>query len=166
MAFVIENKRGSFEVRESSATPAGPRSRTLATFRELTDDVIERARERADSPPSAEELRRKARKVGAPVAESPADSAAREVLREIARGRGPGPKLRALLLDELRNPDRGDRGEDPDSVVSASARSVGEWVGAPAAERGQVLQDLLTFSDALPVRLRPTRIAFPRLRST
>ena len=165
MAFVIANKRGSFEVRESRATPAGPRSRTLATFRELTDDVIDRARERADSPPSAEELRRKALKVGAPVGEPAVDAAARETLREMARGAGPSPKLRALLLDALRTESRGDRGEDSDADVSAGARSVSEWIGVPAVERARALEDLLLMADALPVRRRPVEIGFPRLSS-
>jgi hypothetical protein len=165
MAFVIANKRGSFEVRESRATPAGPRSRTLATFRELTDDVIEKARERADTPPSAAELRRKALKAGAPVGESPAEEAARDLLREMARGNQPNPKLRALLRDALENVDHSDRARDPEATVSASARSVSEWIGVPAVERARVLEDLLFMADALPVRLRPVEIGFPRLSS-
>lgn len=165
MAFVIANKRGSFEVRESRATPAGPRSRTLATFRELTDDVIDKARERADSPPTAEELRRKALKVGAPVGEPGVDAAARETLRELAKGQSLSPKLRALLLDALRTEGPGDRGEDPDAVVSASARSVSEWIGVPTVERAAALEDLLLMGDALPVRPRPVEIGFPRLSS-
>ena len=65
MAFVVRTKRGEFEIRESRSTPKGPRSRTLATFRELSDEVIEKARARAAKPPDAEELRDAARRAGA-----------------------------------------------------------------------------------------------------
>jgi hypothetical protein len=68
MAFVVPAQRGRFEVRESRSTKQGPRSQTLASFTELTDEVIEKARQKAAKPPSAEELRRAARRAGAPVA--------------------------------------------------------------------------------------------------
>jgi hypothetical protein len=67
------------------------------------------------------------------------------------------PKRRALL-NALSNDDRGDRPEDPDAPVSANARSAGEWIGVPVAERARVLEDLLLTADALPVRLRPTEM--------
>ena len=41
MAFVVPSRRGSYEIRESQNTPKGPRSRTLVSFRELTEEVIE-----------------------------------------------------------------------------------------------------------------------------
>jgi len=53
MAFVVPTKKGSFEIRESRSTAAGPRSRTLASFKELTDETIEKARARAAKPPTA-----------------------------------------------------------------------------------------------------------------
>jgi hypothetical protein len=69
------------------------------------------------------------------------------------------PKRRASLLDALREEGRrGGRPEDPDAPVSANARSAGEWIGVPAAERARVLEDLLLTTDALPVRLRPTEM--------
>jgi hypothetical protein len=40
MAFVTVRPRGTFEIRESAQTAAGPRSRSLATFRVLDDEVI------------------------------------------------------------------------------------------------------------------------------
>jgi hypothetical protein len=73
--------------------------------------------------------------------------------------------LRRLLLDALTNEDRRDRPSGPDATVSDAARSVGEWVGASAKERGDALADLLLLADALPLRRRPETIGFPRLRS-
>lgn len=71
MAFIVPTKKGTFEIRESRSTPAGPRSRTLATFQELTDETIERAQGRAAKRPSAGELREAALRAGAPVAAAP-----------------------------------------------------------------------------------------------
>ncbi|HEY6781477.1 MAG TPA: hypothetical protein VI111_11005, partial [Thermoleophilaceae bacterium] len=83
MAFVIATKRGAFEIRESHNTPEGPRSRTLATFKELDDDVIAEAGERADKVLDAEQLRDSARRAGAPIATPPVDRAARELLAQL-----------------------------------------------------------------------------------
>ena len=63
------------------------------------------------------------------------------------------------------NEDRSDRPTDPPAAVSDSARSVSEWVGASAGERGEALEDLLLLADALPLRRRPETIGFPRLKS-
>src|SRR6476661_8258614 len=98
MTFIVPTKRGSFEIRESHSTPAGPRSRTLASFRELTDETIEKARARAAKPPSADELREAALRAGAPVAPPPVDHAARDLLGKLAKGQRPDPMLRRLLL--------------------------------------------------------------------
>jgi hypothetical protein len=165
MAFVVPKKRGAFEVRESRNTPEGPRSRTLATFTELTDEVIEKARDRASQPFDREKLREAAIRAGAPVAGLPVDEAARETLRLLARGDKVEPMLKRLLLDALEREDRSDRPADPDALVSDAARSATEWIGASPAERGEVLRDLLEFADAVPIRLRPKEIGFPRLRS-
>ena len=66
MAFVVPTKRGEFEIRESRSTPKGPRSRTLATFKELNDEVIEKARAKAAKPPDAEDLRTPPGELGQP----------------------------------------------------------------------------------------------------
>lgn len=150
MAFVTANRQGRFEARESHATPDGPRSRTLATFRELDAATIEKIVERASRPTSREELVRAALRAGAPVAAPPVDEAARTTLRSIARGERPSPKLRRLLLDALND----------DEVASAV-----EWLGTSAQERGEALRDLLLLTDAVPVRRRPKTIGFPRLDS-
>jgi hypothetical protein len=166
MAFVVPTKRGSFELRESRSTPDGPRSRTLATFKELTDETIEKAQARAARPvPSEVELRQAALRAGAPVQGSAVDEAARKTLRLLANGKPLDPMLKRLLLDALEHEDRSDRPADPEALVSDTARSATEWIGADPRQRGKTLQDLLELADALPVRLRPTEITFPRLKS-
>lgn len=164
MAFVVPAKGGRFEVRESSSTPKGPRSRTLVSFRELDDSVIAKAREKARKAPDPAELRRAARRAGAPVARPPVDRAARELIAELAKGRRPERHLREMLLDLLRHGYR--EGADP-SPANEASRSVAEWMAATPGERGKVLVDLLLLADALPSggrRGKPLR--FPRLDST
>lgn len=162
MAFVVPTQ-GRFEVRESHSTPDGPRSRTLASFRELTDEVIEKARTKAAKPPSAEELRRSARRAGAPVARPPAEQAARELIAELARGRRLDPTLRQILLELLQNDYREDAQASP---ANEAARAMAIWMAATPAERGRALVELLLLADALPSggrRGKPLR--FPRLDS-
>lgn len=150
MAFVTAGRDGAFEVRESRLTAKGPRSRTLATFRELDTATIERVISRADKPPSPEELVQAALRAGATVAAPPVDEAARALLRSIARGERPDRKLRRLLLGAL----------------SGEGSSAEEWLGTSMGERGDALRDLLLLSDAVPLRARPRQIGFPRLDST
>lgn len=165
MTYIVPKKNGVFEVRESRSTPDGPRSRTLATFKELTDETIEKARARAAKPPSVDELRSAALRAGAPVAAPPVDEAARDLLRLIAGGGRLDPMLKRLLLDALVREDRSDRPADSSATVSDAARSATEWIGASARERGDTLRDLLELADALPIRPRPFEIGFPRLKS-
>lgn len=165
MAFVVPTKRGAFEVRESRSTPKGPRSRTLASFREMSDEVIEKARSRAAKPPTAAELRAAAARAGAPVAGAPVDRAARETLRLVAGGQPLDPMLRDLLLDALSPRSNGDLLDRASAPVSDAARSATEWIGASPERRGEALRDLLELADALPVRIRSEQIGFPKLRS-
>jgi hypothetical protein len=150
MAFVTPVRNGAFEVRESRATPDGPRSRTLASFRELDEATIRKVIERAASPTTREDLRKAALRAGATVAVSTVDAAARELLRSLARGETASPMHRRLLLEALGG----------DSMQAA------EWLGVPLAERGEALEQLLLFADAVPIRRRPATIDFPRLEST
>jgi hypothetical protein len=161
MAFVVSTKRGTFEIRESQSTPKGPRSRTLATFSELDEEAIERARGRAAKPIDAERLRTAARRVGAPTAQAPANRAARELLAEIGINREPEPKLRRLLSAMLGDP-------TGSSIIPADpSRAVAQWMAATPRDRGKTLVELLLLADALPHgdrRGKPLR--FPRLDST
>lgn len=165
MAYVVATKPGRFEVRESMSTADGPRSRTLASFRELTDETIEKVRSRAEKPPTAVELTHLALRAGAPVRGSKLDEAARETLRLLASGEQPDPKLRRLLADALSDQTGGDPSK-PEGLVSDAARAATQWIGVGVEERASALRDLLELADALPIRLRPQEIGFPRLRST
>jgi hypothetical protein len=150
MAFVTSIRNGAFEVRESRATPEGPRSRTLASFRELDEATIEKVIERAENPPTREALLQAALRAGATVAVSPVDGAARDLLRSLARGENPSPMHRRLLLEAL----------------GGESMQATEWLGVPLAERGEALEQLLQLADAIPIRRRPATIDFPRLDST
>jgi hypothetical protein len=156
--FVVATKRGTFEIRESRSTPAGPRSQTLATFRQLTDDVVEKASARAAKPIDPDRLREAALRAGASLAQMPADRAARELIAELGKGGGPEPKLRRLLTDML--------GDDPKAAVVPAdpSRAVAEWMAATPEERGKNLVDLLLLADALPSNGRVDQpLRFPRL---
>ncbi len=159
MAFIVPTRRGKFELRESRSTAKGPRARTLATFGELSDEVIEKAQAKASKQLEPDLLRAAARRVGAPVAPSPADRAARELIAELGRGARPQPKLRRLLSSML---DEGHRGAAP----TDPGQGVAEWMAATPEERGRSLVDLLLLGDALPHRgRRGKRLEFPRLDS-
>jgi hypothetical protein len=164
MAFVVPTKRGRFEIRESATTPKGPRSRTLATFHELDDATIEKARERAKKPLDATDLRRSARKVGASIRQPTADRAARELIGELGKGRTTDPALRHILLDLLQR-GNGD-GHEP-SRRNETAHDVAEWMASTPLERGKALVDLLLLADALPHGARRGKpLHFPKLDST
>jgi hypothetical protein len=165
MAYVVATKPGRFEVRESVSTANGPRSRTLASFRELTHEVVAKVQAQAAKPPTAAELTRSALKAGAPVRGPELDEAARETLRLMANGERPDPMLRRLLLNALSDRDQSDRLEDPKDRVSDAARAATQWVGVGVEERGNVLRELLDLADAMPIKLRPHEIGFPRLKS-
>jgi hypothetical protein len=142
MAFVVTKPNGSWEARESRRTPDGPRSRSLATFRELTPEVIERVQERASTPVDTGDLRRRALRAGAPVAESEADRAAAALLREAYFDRRPRPALVKLLADTF-----GGGGPQP---VSHEAERMKLWAGASGEQRAEALVELLDLGDALP----------------
>jgi hypothetical protein len=150
MAFVTVARNGTFEIRESRSTADGPRSRTLASFRELDGAAIQKAIERAEKPLGRDELIQAALRAGAAIAAPPADEAARDLLRALARGEAPNQTHRRLLLDAL----------------GGRSTSAAEWLGTTLEERGEALRQLLLLADAVPVRRRPREIGFPRIDST
>ncbi len=156
MAYVVAQRPGSWEIRESRATPAGPRSYSLASFHTLTTEVIQRAQARSSKPLDHDDLRRAAARVGAPIASSAPDRVTGELLMELAAGRRPRPALQRLLLDIL-----GDR----HGGTSDSARAATGWIGATPRQRGDALRDLLLLSDHLPRRRRPAQLSFPPIHS-
>jgi hypothetical protein len=150
MAYVTKARSGAFEVRESHSTPDGPRSRTLATFRELDAATIKKVIERAEKPPTRDALIEAALRAGATVAPTPVEAAARDLLRALARGESLSSSRRRLLLDAL----------------NGQSRQAAEWLGTSLAERGEAGRDLLLLVDATPLRRRAPEIGFPRIDST
>ena len=153
MAYLTARGDGRFEIRESIRTDRGPRARSLATFRELTPTVIATARANARGPIDDDELRRLARRAGAPVAESAVDSSAAALYRELSRGARLRAPLARLIAAQLHSSDS----------PTAAERAAGEWLGRSAHERGRALIDLLGLADALPARRRDPDLHFPRL---
>jgi len=159
MAFVVAKPKARFEIRESVTTPAGPRARTLASFRILTEGVIAEAASRAGRPFDAEKIRARAAALGAPRRSHDAAASARALVAQLRDGEGLPP----ALVDELRRVlprRRTDTPEIPDSLESAV-----EWIGADDASRGRALRDLLDVASRIPARPRPAASSFPRLSS-
>lgn len=156
MAYVVAKGKGTFEIRESRATSAGPRSRTLATFRELTPDVLQRAGERSSKPLDVAALQASAQRAGAPAAESASDRAAAKLLQEMSEGRPPRATLGRLLRDALAGAGR---------EAAANAEAAVAWIGATPQRRGEALVDLLLLVDSLPPKRPADRRRFPRIES-
>jgi hypothetical protein len=155
MAYIVARKTGTWEIRESRNTDAGPRCRTLATFRTLTPDVIERAMARSSKNLDTSELRKAARRAGAPVATSASDRAAGELLAQLAGGHRPRPLLGRLLAKTLSTD-----GSQPTDNAEAAA-----WIVASPERRGETLRDLLLLVDHLPRTRMLERPLFPRIAS-
>jgi hypothetical protein len=156
MAYIVARKSGAWDIRESHATDAGPRSRTLATFRVLTPEVIERAQTRSIKGLDARELRRAAQRAGATVAAPPSDRSAGELLTQLMEGHRPRPLLARLLVKALSADEHG----PTDNAEAAAA-----WILASPERRGETLRDLLLLGDRLPRRNTGERARFPRIAS-
>lgn len=161
MAFV-RRSGDRFEIRESTLTPRGPRAKTLATFRILSDEVLDKAASRGTRPFDRETIRQRALALGAPTAPPAAFEAARQLAGQLARGNRPAPALAAHLAGALAGATEAARGLD-------SIDDVAEWIGRPLDRRGRELWQLLELVDALPTepkRRRRMKPVFPRLVST
>jgi hypothetical protein len=156
MTYFVPRSTGAWEVRESYSTEAGPRSRTLATFRSLTPEVVERARARSTKLLDADELRKAARRAGAPVAAAAPNRAAGDLLSQLAAGHRPRPLLARLLAKALSA-----EGGQPTGNAEAAAA----WIAASPARRGDTLSDLLLLVDHLPRTRIPERARFPHISS-
>lgn len=150
MAYVVRRPNGAWEIRESVATPKGPRSRTLASFRRLGPGVVDKAVRRASRPTSADEVQAALEEAGAVA--SVADEAARALLAEVAAGRPPSPGLRRLVVGMLGDPPTHD----------LPGEGAGEWLAATEQQRGAAVRDLMRLTDRLPHR-PPGPLAFPPL---
>jgi hypothetical protein len=156
MAFLVARRGGRFEIRESLATPAGPRARTLASFRVLTADVLADAAARARRPFDPTKIRARARQLRAPERADGASVTARRLVAELRRGERPPP----ALINELRRVLPRVDHEIPDTLEGALA-----WVGVDDATRGRALRDVLDLASRVPQRRRPSKITFPRIAS-
>jgi hypothetical protein len=159
MAYLYCRRNGRVEIREAYATPRGPRSRTLASFKgALTEGHLDRAEAAASRPLDRAAIRRRAGELGVPVVRSDADAHARAL---IGRLRG-GERLDRLLAGVLREQLEGRESADvPDDLAD-----VIEWIGTGERERGLALRDVLRLYDTIarsrdPVR-EPEAERFPR----
>ncbi|MGH2905491.1 MAG: hypothetical protein ACRDKI_01835 [Solirubrobacterales bacterium] len=155
MAYIAKARGDNWELRESHATASGPRSRTLASFKVLDDEVFARAEQAASGPLDREAVERVARRVGAPVQAQPADSAVRALLRALDAGEKP----RAGLLNALAAGLASAVGQASDAARAAAA-----WAGASNDDRSAALFDLLLLADALPAPRAERALIFPRLQ--
>lgn len=157
IAYVTTRKGGRWELRQARTTDRGPRSRTLASFGVLTPEVIRLARRRSERPLTEAEIRRAARRAGAPVAKEAASAAAATLLAELAAGRSPPPPVMRILAEALPGSDEG---------PTEPERAVAPWLVATPEERGDALRDLLLLADRLPTPRRPSVLSFPRIESS
>jgi hypothetical protein len=157
MAYIVARNSGAWEIRESHSTDAGPRSRTLASFRSLTPEVIEHAQARSTKRLDPGELRKAAHRAGAPVTATPSDRAAGDLLAQLAAGHRPRPLLARLLAKAL--------SADGSQPADNNAESAAAWIAASPERRGETLRDLLLLVDNLPRARAPERARFPRIAS-
>ena len=149
MASLIKRKDGRAEIRETLSTDRGPRSRTLAVFRELGDADLEKAERRAQRPFDRERILARARRLGVPRYGETASRAARQLLAELVAGKPLEPVLVAALREalELR----------PASQIPAAVVEVLPVLGADAAQRGEWLRDVLHRAPRLRCVVRAAR---------
>ena len=135
MASIVLRKDGRAEIRESYTTPRGPRSRTLAVFRELTERDLDKAEGRASRPFSRARILARARKLGVPRFGDSASRAARALLAELQMGRPLAPTLVSALQDAL---DSRPARELPESIDALLP-----WLAATDEERGEALRECM-----------------------
>src|SRR5690242_6322869 len=150
MAFLVRRPGGRFEIRESRATPSGPRARTLATFRVLTGDVLTQARARAHAPFDTAKIKARAAELRVPRRSSVAAATAERLIAQLRAGE----LLPAAVAAELRSLLPSDSDALPDTLSDAR-----EWLGVDDATRGRAVVDLLLLADAIPHRRPPDEIA-------
>lgn len=105
MAYVVPRKGGRFEIRESLHTAGGPRSRTLAGFRELTEQALDAAARRAQRPFDREAVIRSGRRAGARV--QVADSGANRAYDRFLSG---SRRMASSIAQPVPRAKRGDPG--------------------------------------------------------
>lgn len=162
MAYLVRRSTDRTEIRESRATPRGPRSRTLASFAgPLTPEALDRAASRAIRPFDADTLVRRARAAGIEVPSRSREPEARALLARLRRSDPIDPVIAGLLRHALEGVSTSPA---PDEIAD-----VAKWIGATAAERGAALRDLLDtygqIAASRPPRRQRARAFFPRFSS-
>jgi len=148
MAFVVRRPEQRFEIRESESTSRGPRARTLVSFVEMSDGVLDLAQARARGVLDRARLRARAVALGASVAPPVSHVAAHDLLRACGQGEHLPSAVAAVLRQALTDVDPGD-GEADDHLMA-----VLPWLGAGNDARAVALVDLLGVADALPASRR------------
>ena len=142
MAYLYVRQNGRVEIREALATPRGPRSRTLASFRgALTEEALDRAESAATRAVDRGALRRRAAELGVPTAPASADAEARALIARLRSGAPLDPVLAGLLGEQLAAREA--------TALPDELRDVGEWLGASEHERGRALRDVLRLYDRI-----------------
>jgi hypothetical protein len=142
VAYLYVRKNRRVEIREAHATPRGPRSRTLASFKGLlTEDHLDRAESASTRGFDRAALRARADELGIPVERSSADALAHSLLARLRNGARLDPVLVSVLRDRL---DESVAAPIPDEVLD-----VIEWLGASDHERGRALRDVLRLYDRI-----------------
>ncbi len=165
MAYLVSRAGGRFEIRESYATPDGPRARQLARFHgALTPDVLERAARQARRPFDRAAIESRARALGVEVRERSGEPEVRALLARLRREDRLDPIWATLLRDALDANAPASQAEVPEALAEVS-----EWVGASNVERGRALAELLDLYGGIAAR-RPARrvresAPFPRFSS-
>ena len=147
-------------MRESTWTSKGPRSRTLATFTELTPEVIDHALARSHGVITRSEMIEAAKRAGAKVPRPPADESAVRLIDALEQGEELGLAIERLLRDRLSHADR-----QQDRPATDAERSAAAWLGRSLAERGEALWNLLLLADRLPSPKRSDLVEFPPIRT-
>jgi hypothetical protein len=154
MAYVAKRRNGRFEIRESLQTPRGPRARTLAGFKILTDALLARAEQRATRPFDAAAVIDSAKRAGA----------------RVDIGLPTDPALTAAAVASPGQPvQRGGALSDAGGFVAASRRmalSLQSATQRTRTEPGEALIELLGFADAVTAGQPPRpreRLSFPVL---
>jgi len=158
MAFIVRRPADRFEIRESTATSRGPRARTLVSFVEMSDEVLDLAQERARGGLDRARLRARAVAMGAHVAPPLSHAAAHDLLRAHGQGERLPVAVAAVLRQALDAEGSGD-GAAEDHLMAMLP-----WLGAPEGARAMALVDLLGVSDALPPSRRGA-LRYPRFEA-
>jgi len=139
MASVAKRRDGRFEIRESISTSRGPRSVTLAVFRELSTATLDAAKAKAKRPFDAVEVRRRAIELGAAWIGPSSAEDVRRALAGLAAQTVP-PTFAAALRESTRSV--------LDDLLDTIEPML-HWIGKTDAERGEALRQLIKVGETI-----------------